>query len=330
MPARAKSPDQTAEEAAFRLDSLDKEDAAAAVAVLERLAGKELQLHAKLADIAVIADRIPKRGTAPSAMGGYGFVQVGDAADFIRRALGRRHISMAPTTVEKINHAEHMTRNQSVMTTVELLGNWTLTDGDTDEQTTFMSYGVGSDTGDKFSGKAMTSLMKYALLTGFQLSTGEDSELNDTTDKTMAGSAAPTVEQRAGRAPAAGGRQQNASQPQSAVIGTLLRQAKATTTPKAIALLQQLTGKTIEVGEDPNAALSAFIKEGLSANEAGKLVHDLRKHVETLNGASETGNGTEAKEQAAEETEAPAGHDSSPGAPAGDTPDESLEAGPQA
>jgi hypothetical protein len=44
-------------------------------------------LHRKLAQVMYEAERIPKRGKAPAAMGGFEFVQVGDAADFIRKAL---------------------------------------------------------------------------------------------------------------------------------------------------------------------------------------------------------------------------------------------------
>ena len=49
----------------------------------------KLTLHRKLAQIMYEADRIPKNGTAPQAMGGYKFVQVGDAADDLVRAKVR-------------------------------------------------------------------------------------------------------------------------------------------------------------------------------------------------------------------------------------------------
>lgn len=143
-------------------------------------------LHAKLAEVMAEAERIPKNGKAPAAMGGFPFVQVGDAADFIRKALGTRGVSMLPTAVEIVGQKEHATSKGGTMTTVELRVTWTVTDGETGESAVLQSYGVGADTGDKYSGKAMTNAMKYALLAGFQLSTGDDVETHDTSDRQSA------------------------------------------------------------------------------------------------------------------------------------------------
>lgn len=140
-------------------------------------------LHAKLAEVMAEAERIPKNGKAPAAMGGFPFVQVGDAADYIRKALGTRGVSMLPSIVEVVGQREHATSKGGTMTTVELRVTWTLTDGETGGAATIQSYGVGADTGDKYSGKAMTNAMKYALLAGFQLSTGDDVETADTSDR---------------------------------------------------------------------------------------------------------------------------------------------------
>lgn len=140
-------------------------------------------LHAKLAEVMAEAERIPKNGKAPAAMGGFGFVQVGDAADFIRKALASRGISMLPTSVEILGQNEHTTKSGGTMTTVELRTTWTLTDGETGQSAVIQSYGAGADSGDKFSGKAQTNAMKYALLMGFLLSTGDDPELADSSDR---------------------------------------------------------------------------------------------------------------------------------------------------
>ena len=53
------------------------------------------------------------------------------------------------------------------MTTVDLVVTWTLTDGESGETIEIQSFGAGADGGDKYSGKASTSAMKYALLSGF-------------------------------------------------------------------------------------------------------------------------------------------------------------------
>ena len=133
-------------------------------------------LHAKLAEVMAEAGRIPKNGTAPAQMGGYKFVQVGDAADAIRRELGKRNVSMLPTEVEVIGEAEHETRSGGTMTTLRIRTTWTLTDGDTAESIAIQSVGEGADSGDKAAPKAQTNAMKYALLMGFLLSTGDDPE----------------------------------------------------------------------------------------------------------------------------------------------------------
>ncbi len=133
-------------------------------------------LHRKLAQVMYEAERIPKNGTAPREMGGYPFVQVGDAADYIRKALAEKIITMMPTAVHVVGQQDRPTKSGGNMTTVDLVTEWTLTDGESGESITIMSFGSGADGGDKYSGKASTSAMKYALLTGFLLSTGEDSE----------------------------------------------------------------------------------------------------------------------------------------------------------
>lgn len=136
-----------------------------------------LSLHRKLAQVMYEAERIPKNGRAPKEMGGYPFVQVGDAADYIRKALAEKVITMMPTNVSVVGMQDRPTKSGGSMTTVDLLVEWTLTDGESGETITITSFGAGADGGDKYSGKATTNAMKYALLAGFLLSTGEDPEL---------------------------------------------------------------------------------------------------------------------------------------------------------
>lgn len=140
-------------------------------------------LHSKLAQVMYEAERIPKNGTAPAAMGGFKFVQVGDAADAIRKALAEQKISMIPTGIEVIGESEHPTSSGKMMTTLTVRTTWTLTDGDSGETTVIQSIGAGADMGDKAAPKAQSSAMKYALLMGFLLSTGDDPEQTDTSDR---------------------------------------------------------------------------------------------------------------------------------------------------
>jgi len=152
-------------------------------------------LHRKLAQVMYEAERIPKNGAAPREMGGYPFVQVGDAADFIRKALAEKVISMIPSAIRVVGQVDRPTKSGGSMTTVDLIVTWTLTDGESGETATIESFGAGADGGDKYSGKATTSAMKYALLAGFLLSTGEDSELGGTP---APAAAPPRIEQHDG------------------------------------------------------------------------------------------------------------------------------------
>lgn len=136
-----------------------------------------LSLHRKLAQVMHEVGRIPKNGTAPQILGGFKFVQVGDAADAIRKALTDQMMTMVPVAVQVVGQVDRPTKAGGTMTTIDLIQTWRITDAESGEFIEIQSFGAGADGGDKYSGKAMTSAMKYALLTGFMLSTGEDSEL---------------------------------------------------------------------------------------------------------------------------------------------------------
>lgn len=144
-------------------------------------------LHRKLAEVYAIVERIPKNGTAPAEMGGYPFVQVGDAADPIRKALSERHLTMLPSAVEIVGQSEHETENRSgktvITTTCDVRTTWTVTDGESGETATIQSMGSGQDRGDKYVPKALTNSMKYAILLGFLMPTGDEPEAAVTDDR---------------------------------------------------------------------------------------------------------------------------------------------------
>jgi hypothetical protein len=139
-------------------------------------------LHAKLAEVMAEAERIPKNGTY-TGQGGFKYVLVGDAADAIRTQLASRKVSMLPSAVDVISEREHETRSGGTMTTLTVRTTWTLVDGETGETAIIQSIGTGADAGDKASPKAQTNAMKYALLMGFLLSTGDDPEQSDSSDR---------------------------------------------------------------------------------------------------------------------------------------------------
>lgn len=153
------------------------------IAILAAESGNTLSLHRKLAQVMFEVERIPKNGTAPQAMGGFKFVQVGDAADVIRKALAEQGVTMIPASIELVGESEHPTSSGKMMTTMTVRTTWILTDGDTGETATIQSLGSGADMGDKAAPKAQSNAMKYALLMGFLLSTGDDPEMSDSSDR---------------------------------------------------------------------------------------------------------------------------------------------------
>jgi ERF superfamily protein len=171
-------------------------------------------LHRKLAQVMYEAETIPKNGIGPREQGSYPFVRVGDAADHIRKALSEKVVTMMPTAVQVVGQSDRPTSKGGTMTTVDLIVDWTITDGESGETITLQTFGAGADTGDKYSGKAMTSAMKYAFLAGFLLSTGDDTENQDTSDR------------RSERSPQAGRAEAG---PKGGLVGTAVKEKKATT-----------------------------------------------------------------------------------------------------
>lgn len=140
-------------------------------------------LHRKLAEVYAEVERIPKRGRAPAEMGGFEFVQVGDAADPIRAALAKRSLTMLPSAIDVTGQTEHEDSRQRTVTTIDVRVTWIVTDGETGETATITSMGCGSDRGDKYVPKALSNAMKYAILLGFLMPTGDDPELTDSSDR---------------------------------------------------------------------------------------------------------------------------------------------------
>lgn len=131
-------------------------------------------LHRKIAEIVAEISGINKTGTAPDVMGGYAFVEGSRVLTVIREALTKRNLTMLLVGL-------HGDRFESVSNgkpnvTADLFGTWRITDADTGESVEVCSFGAGKDSGDKYSGKAMASMTKYAVLTAFLLPTGADVE----------------------------------------------------------------------------------------------------------------------------------------------------------
>ena len=135
-------------------------------------------LATKIAKVMEAVGYVPKTGN--NAALGYKFVQASAVADKVRAELARLNVSMVPTTVDVISEGMTPSGKQVLLT---LRFTWTLTDGETGETLSFQSIGTGADSGDKAAYKAATGALKYALLTGFLIPTGDDPESDIATDK---------------------------------------------------------------------------------------------------------------------------------------------------
>jgi len=278
-----------------RLEQTSEEEAVADAAVWSAtMAGTLAQpkgLHVKLAEIMAIAARIPKNGTAPAAMGGYKFVQVGDAADPIRKALSERSVTMMPHDIEEWDTV--IGGKSGYMTTQTIKVTWRLTDGETGEFYDLPSLGTGADSGDKFSPKAQTNAMKYAILMGFLLSTGDDPEAADLTEPAqgqpinITGSNITGVRQ--------GGRQSGATQPQLDAIRARARELELSPESLAVLIASTLGGKApdidnLETNSDRQRAVLDFLG-ALSFDECASVVQALEHTEDALDdlGPEDTG-----------------------------------------
>ena len=137
-----------------------------------------VKLAAKIAKVMEAVGYVAKTGT--NSAQGYKFVQASAVADKVREQLTKLNVSMTPTQIDVISEGLTPSGKQTLLT---LRFTWTLTDGDSGETISFQSVGTGADSGDKAAYKAATGALKYALLTGFLIPTGDDPESDTTTDK---------------------------------------------------------------------------------------------------------------------------------------------------
>ena len=128
-------------------------------------------IHTKLSAILKAVGYIEKTGT--NASQGYKYVQAAAVADKIRNEFAERGLTMIPENIEVTESGLTPSGKQALVT---LLITWKITDSESGEFVTFQSVGSGSDSTDKAVYKAMTGALKYALLLGFLIPTGDDPE----------------------------------------------------------------------------------------------------------------------------------------------------------
>ncbi len=128
-------------------------------------------IHKKMSEVLTAVGYIEKAGT--NASQGYKYVMAAQVADKVREELSKRGLSIVPSTVDVIESGQTISGKQSLIT---LKVTWRITDSESGEYVEFQSIGSGSDSTDKGVYKAQTGALKYGLLMGFLIPTGDDPE----------------------------------------------------------------------------------------------------------------------------------------------------------
>jgi hypothetical protein len=263
-------------------------------ALLAKLPPKEerpASLIGKLALITGLVGEVKKTGV--NKFHGYTYARESDLVEAIRPLMAELGIWLWSSLIwtdndQVVGHQRvKIGDNAEVDSLTILMVGFSFYDADGNHTDTQVFPGYGDDTGDKGAYKALTGAEKYFLMKTFLVSTGDDPEAdNRADDRAAARDAATRVKVEgapAGRRPARhGGRQDDSPDPQVRVLGEELRKAGHTTTGQAIAALQELTGKVIEIPEGANAggALQAFIK-ALTQEEAATIIRQLKARADT-------------------------------------------------
>lgn len=140
----------------------------------------QTNLAAKLVTVASSVGWVEKAGRNTAQ--NYDFVRAVDVFAQVRKLLAEQRVvfSLDITDVEHIPYTSK-SGTQTFLTTVR--GNASFIDADTGEVITGGAAGTGADTGDKSTAKAITALLKYALIAALLLPTGDDPEADESTDR---------------------------------------------------------------------------------------------------------------------------------------------------
>ena len=136
-------------------------------------------LHKKMAQAMGEIGRVPKRGRNQAQ--GYNYARADDVAEHTREILSKHGIAVyADVTDSGIREIETQ-KGKARVSWVKVA--WTFVDGESGESRTVNVPGEGMDHGDKGVYKAMTGSLKYALMLGFLIPTGDADPEREEEDK---------------------------------------------------------------------------------------------------------------------------------------------------
>lgn len=176
-------------------------------------------LASKMVNVMAAVERIAKTGRNTAQ--GYDFVTDADVLDALRKAFVTEGIATV-TSVTAIETVPFETTKGSKQFLVTVKGDVTLVSG----SESYVVYGVGqgADSGDKGVYKAITGMVKYALLKTFLIPTGDDPEQDERPASKPSGR--PSGENAASRGAATEGAQAGGlSKGQKAMLAIKFREA---------------------------------------------------------------------------------------------------------
>ena len=124
----------------------------------------------------------------------YDYAKETDVLDAVRPLLIENKLLLLKINEEYKNTAVHSTRSGTGQTLTELCATYRWIDIETGHYLDTQQVSTGIDTGDKGSYKASTGGKKYNLLTNLFISTGDDPEADEKTDRNNAPQQAPQTD----------------------------------------------------------------------------------------------------------------------------------------
>lgn len=149
---------------------------------METTIPQKRSLIAKLAKVMSEISRVKKNGV--NQFQRYAYATEADLVEEVREKLGLAGIFIFTECVEIIQRETgRKTSGGLAILITRVKVKHTFCDSDSQEVFELHSYGEGEDSGDKGIYKAMTGAVKYFLAKNFLMSTGDDPEVGNDTDK---------------------------------------------------------------------------------------------------------------------------------------------------
>jgi len=142
-----------------------------------------LSIYGKLAKVSAAVAYLQKDGTNQAQR--YSYVSEAHVKKAVTAAIVDAGLSYGGTDMTVLESWESETKSGARWRGYVVQAQITITDPEGSGAVTFTGLGSGMDAGDKAVAKAQAQAVKYALMTGLGISTGDDPEADEQTDAEM-------------------------------------------------------------------------------------------------------------------------------------------------